>query len=122
MIRKLLTKFKAMKREGLILWFIIGLYLLYTASGGFRNLGEETGNRTLFCVFIVLFAITGIFLVLTCGYQLLRLFYLNIYEEQKEAEQARLEAGTIQPDQPAKKKTGTEKYLEFMFRVFKIKE
>ena len=60
--------------------------------------------------------------MLTCGYQLLRLFYLNIYEEQKEAEQARLEAGTIQPDQPAKKKTGTEKYLEFMFRVFKIKE
>ena len=121
MIRKLLEKFRAMKREGLILWFIIGLYLLYTASSVVRGLEEES-NRAWFCVFIVVFAILGIFLVLTCGYHLLRLFYLNIYEEQQEAEKARLEAGGQLPEQPAKKKTGTEKYLEFMFRLFKIKE
>ena len=122
MIRKLLEKFKAMRREGLLLWFIIGLYLLYTASSVFRGLEEESGNRAMFSAFIIVFAVLGIFLVLTCGYHLLRLFYLNIYEEQKEAEQARLEAGAAQADQPARKKTGTEKYLEFMFRVFKIKE
>ena len=43
-------------------------------------------------------------------------------EKTKGAEKARLEAGGVLPEQPAKKKTGTEKYLEFMFRLFKIKE
>jgi hypothetical protein len=123
MFRKVLEAFKKMKREGLLLWFVVGLYLLYTASGVFRNLGNETGNRMMLCVFIVLFAVVGIVLFALCGYFLLRLFYLNIYLEQQEAEQAKLEAaGGLQPEQPGKKKSGTEKYLEFMFRIFRIKE
>ena len=112
-----------MKREGLLLWFVVGLYLLYTASGIFRNLGNETGNRTVLCVFIVLFAVVGIVLFALCGYFLLRMFYLNIYLEQKETEQAKLEAaGGMQPEHPEKKKTGMEKYLDLMFRIFRIKE
>lgn len=123
MFRKLLEAFKKMKREGLLLWFVVGLYLLYTASGIFRNLGNETGNRTVLCVFIVLFAVVGIVLFALCGYFLLRMFYLNIYLEQKETEQAKLEAeGGVQPEHPEKKKTGMEKYLDLMFRIFRIKE
>ena len=34
---KLFRKFRKMRREGLFLYFIIGLYLLYTARGYVRN-------------------------------------------------------------------------------------
>ena len=122
MIEKIRKRFRNMKREGLLLNFIIGLYLVYTASNVYRGLDENPGNHAVFYFFIVLFALVGSFLILMCGYHLLRLFYLNEYLAQREAERTRLEAGGPENAQQEKKMTGVQKYLEFMYRVFRIRE
>ncbi len=119
MIEKIGRRFRNMKREGLFLYLVIGIYLLYTARSVFHGLGEESGNTWVFWIFIVLFVLVGATLTVLSGYHLLRQFYLAQYMAQLEEEKTRIEAGEqILP----KKQTGTEKYLEFMYRLFKIKQ
>ena len=119
---KIIAKFRKMKREGLFLYFIIGLYLLYTARSIFRSLSETPDKTALFIVFIIIFAAAGLFLVLISGYFLLRAYYLNLYLAALEEEQARLESSDPSAPPPEKKKTGTDRYLDFMYRLFKIKQ
>ena len=119
---KLFRKFKNMKREGLFLYFVVGIYLLYTARSILGSLSESPERRVLFVVFIIIFAIAGAFLVLMCGYCLLRNYYLNLYLAELEEQQARLESADSASLPPEKKKTGTDRYLDFMYRLFKIKQ
>ncbi|MBQ6371651.1 MAG: hypothetical protein IJJ22_00825 [Oscillospiraceae bacterium] len=122
-MNRLFQKFKNMKREGLFLYFVIGIYLLYTARSILESLSENPGNRLLFIIFAVIFLLFGLFLVAMSGYHLLRNYYLNLYLAALEEEQARLEAaGNSDDPPPEKKKTGTDKYLDFMYRLFKIKQ
>ena len=119
---KLFRKFRNMKREGLFLYFVVGIYLLYTARSIFRSLSESPERRALFIVFIIIFSIAGVFLVLMCGYCLLRNYYLNLYLAELEEEKARLESADPSFPPPEKKKTGTDRYLDFMYRLFRIKQ
>lgn len=121
-MEKLFRKFKNMKRESLFLYFVIGLYLLYTARSIFSSLAENPEKKVFFTIFIILFAILGLFLVLVCGYCLLRNYYLNLYLAELEEQKARLESGDPSSPPPEKKKTGVARYLDFMYRLFKIKQ
>ena len=119
---KLFRKFRKMRREGLFLYFIIGLYLLYTARGIFRSLSETPGRTALLIVFIIIFALAGLALVLVSGYFLLRAYYMNIYMAALEEEQAKNGSSDAYPPPAEKKLTWTDKYLDFMYRIFKIKQ
>ncbi len=119
---KLFRKFKNMKREGLFLYFVIGLYLLYTARSIFTSLAENPEKKVFFTVFIIIFGLAGLFLVIMCGYCLLRNYYLSLYLAELEEQQARLESADPEFPPPEKKKTGVDRYLDFMYRLFKIKQ
>ncbi len=117
---KLFRRFKEMKREKLFLYFVVGIYLVYTAVSVFRHLAESPDKKALLIVFCVLFLVFGLFLLLICGYFLLRAYYLRLYLAKLEEEQALY--GDSDAPRPEKPMTGAEKYLDFMYRLFKIKQ
>ena len=118
---KLFRRFKNMKREKLFLYFVVGIYLVYTAVSILRSLfGGAAERQGLLIVFSVLFTVCGLFLVLVCGYCLLRAYYLRLYLAKLEEEQALY--GESDEPRPEKEMTGAEKYLDFMYRLFKIKQ
>ncbi len=119
---KLFRKFRNMRREGLFLYFVVGIYLLYTARSILVSLSENPERRALFIVFIIVFGIAGAFLVLMCGYCLLRNYYLNLYLAELKEEEAKLESSDPSAPLPEKKETGASRYLDFMYRLFKIKQ
>ena len=82
-------------------------------------------RKTLYLKFLigyVLFAVFGTLLVLLCGWALLRGYYLKLYQAAQEEEQTRLESADPDAPPPEKKMTASDRYLEFMYRLFKIKQ
>ena len=120
MAGKIRNKVLSMKREGHILYFIIGIYLIYTASNIFKTM-DENPERTvpLFCTAAILFIIIGAALVFLMGCALLRNFYVRAYEEELEIEKAVAEGDSSAAKRLPSK--GTRKYLDFMYKIFRIK-
>lgn len=120
---RLLRKFRDMKREKLFLYFVVGIYLVYTAWSILRALVSGGAERpALLLVFGLVFAVFGLGLLLICGWALLRAYYLRLYLAELEEQQAMNGDADPETPRPEKEKTGAEKYLDFMYRLFKIKQ
>ena len=119
---RLLRKFRDMRREKLFLYFVVGIYLVYTAWSILRALINGTERPALMIVFVILFAVFGLGLLLICGWALLRSYYLRLYLAELEEQQALNEGEGPEAPRPEKPMTGAEKYLDFMYRLFKIKQ
>ena len=117
---KLFRKFKEMRREKLFLYFVGGIYLVYTAWSLLKALIGGADKQAPLIIFFIVFAVSGVSLVLICGYCLLRAYYLRLYLAKLEEEQALY--GDSDEPRPEKEMTGAEKYLDFMYRLFKIKQ
>ena len=97
---RLLRKFRDMKREKLFLYFVVGIYLVYTAWSILRALVSGGAERpALLLVFGLVFAVFGLGLLLICGWALLRAYYLRLYlaELEEQGSISRLPAGITLP-------------------------
>ena len=119
---RLLRKFRDMRREKLFLYFVVGIYLVYTAWSILRAVVAGTERPALLIVFGAVFAVCGLFLVLVCGWALLRAYYLRLYLAELEEQQALYGDADPETPRPEKPMTGAQKYLDFMYRLFKIKQ
>ena len=120
---RLLRTYRDMKREKLFLYFVVGIYLVYTAWSILRALVSGGAERpALLLVFGLVFAVFGLGLLLICGWALLRAYYLRLYLAELEEQQAMNGDADPETPRPEKPMTGAEKYLDFMYRLFKIKQ